>query len=111
MGAMVRLPSTVLWGKRLKLWKTIPRSMRMALMFSFGSLIFLPSTRMVPLSMVSSRLMERSRVDLPEPLGPMMTTFSPERMSRETFLRAARLPKNLYTFLMRMMGSVSVIMA
>ncbi len=41
-----------------------------------------PWTRMLPLSISSKRLMERNRVDLPEPDGPMITTRSPGEISR-----------------------------
>jgi hypothetical protein len=43
---------------------------------------------MVPELMSSRRLMVRNKVDLPEPLGPMMTTFSPGATSRLTWDRA-----------------------
>src|SRR5512134_1969748 len=49
--------------------------------------------------------MARSRVLLPEPLGPMITTFSPVATDIDTLLSARRGPKNLLTFSMRMMGS------
>jgi hypothetical protein len=52
---------------------------------------------MVPLSMVSSRLIARQRVDLPEPLGPMMTTTSPRPIVVLMSLSTWRSPKCLLT--------------
>ena len=46
-------------------------------MSALGSVISVPSKVMVPAVGVSSRLRQRRKVDLPEPEGPMMTTFSP----------------------------------
>src|ERR1019366_6920397 len=39
------------------------------------------------------RLMARRKVDLPQPLGPMMAVTARAAMSNETFLTAAFLPK------------------
>ena len=63
-------------GMTMNNWKTIPTSARTVLMSVLGSLTGKPSTMIVPESAVSRRLMQRRRVDLPEPLGPMMTTTS-----------------------------------
>ena len=109
IGAMVRFSSTVLCGNRLKDWKTMPSSMRTLLMSVSGEVTSWPSTRIVPWSTCSNWLMVRRSVLLPEPEGPMMTTFSLGRMDRETLFRARRLPKSLLTFLMSMMGLMSVI--
>src|SRR5512138_1100940 len=62
---------------------------------------------MLPPSTSSSRLMARSRVLLPEPEGPMMTTFSPGATERETSSRARSAPKRFTTPCMRMMGSAA----
>src|SRR3954447_11539435 len=48
-----------------------------------------------PSSGTSSRLMQRSRVLLPDPLGPMITTTSPRAISRSMPASAARVPKRL----------------
>lgn len=57
-----------------------------------------PSIMMSPPVMSLSRLMERSSVLLPAPLGPMMATNSPSRMVRLTSLRPSTpLPYSLVT--------------
>ena len=53
---------------------------------------------MVPLSMVSSRLMHRHTVDLPEPEGPMTTTTSPACTVSSMSLSTCRSPKCLSTW-------------
>jgi len=87
----------------LKLWNTMPSSMRSLLMSVLGALMSCPSTMMVPASTVSSLFMERSSVLLPEPEGPMMTTFSPRLMDRDTLFSALSAPKFLCTWLMSTM--------
>ena len=49
-------------------------------MSALGSVMSVPSKVMVPLVGVSSRFRQRRKVDLPEPEGPMTTTFSPGLM-------------------------------
>ena len=49
--------------------------------------------------------MVRRQVDLPDPDGPMITTFSPGIISRLMSLRAANWPKNFHTPRMEMMGA------
>jgi hypothetical protein len=61
----------------LKLWNTMPTSRRMASTDLRSSESSMPSTTMRPDWCVSSRLMSRIMVDLPEPDGPQTTTFSP----------------------------------
>ncbi len=52
-----------------------------------------PSTRIsLAGSNPSSRLMQRIRVDLPDPDGPMMQTTSPLATSRSMPRRASKLP-------------------
>jgi len=63
-----------------------------------------PSTMMVPESTVSSLLMERKSVLLPEPEGPMMTTFSPRLMDMDTLFSALSAPKFLCTWRISTMG-------
>ena len=82
MGAMVQLSRTFLLLKRLKLWKTMPIFCRRRLRSVSGSMRSLPSNQMWPLSATSRRLMQRRRVDLPEPEAPMMHTTSPRLTSR-----------------------------
>ena len=66
--------------------------------------ISLPSRKMRPSSGGSSRLMQRSSVDLPEPLGPITQTTSPRSTSRLTPRRTSSLPKRLWTFSSRSIG-------
>ena len=47
----------------------------------------------------SRKSTQRMSVDLPEPEGPRMTTFSPSSTERLTSLRTWRSPKNLLRFL------------
>jgi hypothetical protein len=84
-----------MWGKRLKDWNTIPVSRRISWMFLTSSLSSTPSTVIRPRSCFSRRLMQRIRVDFPEPEGPMTTTTSclPTRMLMS--LRAMKSPKYL----------------
>ena len=88
IGPSVTFWRTVLWAKRLKDWKTIPTSARsLARPFpSSGSAT--PSMVIRPEPIGSSRLMQRQRVDFPDPDGPMTTTTSPRptvrSMSRRT---------------------------
>jgi hypothetical protein len=76
----------------LKDWKTMPTSARTrakARPVATG----IPSTR-ISLSgeKLSSRLMQRIRVDLPDPDGPMMQTTSPLATSRSMPRSASKLP-------------------
>ena len=57
----------------------------------------LPAMAMVPLVGSSRKFMQRTVVDLPEPDGPMITSFSPSATSRFTSLRTCRSPKYLST--------------
>ena len=86
-GPKVTLSRTVLWAKRLNDWNTIPTSERnlARALPSAGS--GTPSTRIVPVSIVSNRLMARHSVDLPEPEGPTITTTSPVWTDRVMSLR------------------------
>src|SRR3546814_20978396 len=63
---------------------------------------------MEPLSIGVSALMQRMKVDLPEPDGPMMQTTSPFISSSEMPLSTSRLPNDLCTSRQRMMGSAGV---
>ena len=57
-----------------------------------------------PELIVSSRLMQRQSVDLPEPEAPTTTTTSPRAMSRSMSLSASKEPKCLPTWLSRTSG-------
>ena len=93
IGPRVTFSRIVLWAKRLKLWKTMPTSARSAAsaLPSWGS--GWPSRVMVPSSIVSSRLIVRHSVDLPDPDGPITTTTSPRVTVRSMSLRACSCPK------------------
>ena len=54
-----------------------------------------PSTHTRPASMDSSSLMQRSRVDLPEPEGPMSTVTEPGSTVRSTPRSTCSSSKNL----------------
>ncbi|MNT36244.1 hypothetical protein D3C72_1723150 [compost metagenome] len=82
MGANVTLSSTVMCGNRLKPWKTMPISARSLLMSVRGECTSKPSTTRLPEEISSMRLMQRSMVLLPEPLGPITTTFWPASIVR-----------------------------
>jgi NADH:ubiquinone oxidoreductase subunit H len=55
----------------------------------------MPQTSMVPLSITSSRSMQRSAVLLPEPLAPMIAIISPLATSNETPFKTWFEPKLL----------------
>ena len=54
-----------------------------------------PPTRISPPSGTVSRLMQRSKVDLPEPEGPISATTLPRGTSSEMFLSTFSVPKDL----------------
>ncbi|MNT02493.1 hypothetical protein D3C72_1369930 [compost metagenome] len=60
----------------------MPISARSLLMSVRGEWTSKPSTKSRPEEISSMRLMQRSMVLLPEPLGPITTTFWPSRISR-----------------------------
>ena len=69
VGASVTLSSTVIFGKTLKCWNTMPMLWRYLLMGSFCAEISSPLKRILPSSGVSSRFRHRRNVDLPPPLA------------------------------------------
>ena len=95
MGARVQFSSTVRWGKRLKLWNTMPTSERMISMFFRSLVSSVPSTTMEPSWCSSRRLMQRMRVDFPEPDGPQITMRSPRFTSRLMSLSTWNWPEPL----------------
>ena len=82
LGASMTLSRIVLCANRLKDWKTMPTSDRSCASLRPSSGSTSPSIAIVPDSMVSSRLMVRHNVDLPEPDGPSTTITSPRSTSR-----------------------------
>ncbi len=70
-GPRVTLSRTLMWGKRLKDWKTIPIRRRIRLTSTLRAVISSPSTTIRPASIGSMRLMQRRSVDLPLPEAPI----------------------------------------
>ena len=106
IGASVMFSRTVLWANRLNDWKTMPTSARSFASPAPSSGSFWPSMVIVPESMVSSRLIARQSVDLPEPEGPMTTTTSPRLTTVLMSFRTWRSPKCLSTWSMTTSGSL-----
>ena len=106
-GPSVTFCSTVLWANRLNDWNTMPTLARSAASSLPSAGSGWPSTVTVPLSTVSSRLMVRHSVDLPEPDGPMTTTTSPRPTTRSTSLSTCSAPKCLLTPSRTTSGSVT----
>src|SRR3954466_11704075 len=73
-GASITFCNTVMCGKRLYAWKTIPIFLRSSLTLTPPLVMHVPSTVMSPSSTCSSRLRQRSSVDLPEPEAPIRPT-------------------------------------
>ena len=97
LGPSVTLSSTLMCGKRLKAWKTMPMPRRTVLTSTPRAVISLPSTKMRPLSIGSSRFTQRSSVDLPEPEAPIRQTTSCSATSRSMPRSTSTLPKDLWT--------------
>ena len=77
IGPRVTFSRIVRCEKRLNDWKTMPTSARRAARALPSSGSSLPSIVIDPLVIVSSRLIVRHSVDLPDPDGPITTTTSP----------------------------------
>src|SRR5216683_1450622 len=75
----------------------MPTSRRIASMFLTSLESVTPSTTMSPAWCSSSRLMQRIKVDLPEPEGPQITIFSPSLTSRLMSLSTWNWPNHLLT--------------
>ena len=95
IGDKVIFSLTVILGKRLNCWKTIPIFSRILKMSLFLSVISTPSKEITPFVGFSSKFIERRKVDFPDPEGPMITTTSPFLISRSIPLRTSFLPKYL----------------
>ena len=77
IGESVQFSRMVRCGNRLKCWNTMPTSRRILSMFLRSLLSSMPSTTICPFWCSSRWLMQRIRVDLPEPEGPQITMRSP----------------------------------
>ena len=73
-GASVQLSSTFMLLNRLKPWKTMPIFSRRRFTSTCSAARSAPWNQTWPASGVSSRLMQRRRVDLPDPEAPMIVT-------------------------------------
>ncbi len=83
--------STVMLWNRLKDWNTMPTFARYALGL-VPLRMFCPWNRITPSVGVSSRLMQRRSVDLPEPEAPMMHTTSLGKVSKSMSMRTSLSP-------------------
>ena len=93
-GASVTFRSTLMCGKRLNDWNTIPIRRRTAFT-SRRRVISSPARKMRPASIGSSRLMQRSSVDLPDPDAPISATTSCSATVRSMPRRTSWRPKDL----------------
>ncbi|MCY1427849.1 hypothetical protein D9M71_437120 [compost metagenome] len=91
----------------MKLWNTMPRRERMRVSCFWSATtgspmrlvvrrMLSPSTVTVPWLGISSKLMQRSRVLLPEPLAPIRDTTPPSWAVSETPLSTSNWPKRLW---------------
>ncbi|KAG0731536.1 hypothetical protein G6F23_015211 [Rhizopus arrhizus] len=80
--AKVQFSSTVMCGKRLKLWNTMPSWRRTCSTLSGRRVSAVPLTWISPESCCSRWLMHRMSDDLPDPEGPHRMTISPLDTSR-----------------------------
>jgi hypothetical protein len=81
----------------MKLWNTMPIRRRTGSGAKPGALMSMPSNTIAPSSIGSSRLVQRSMVDLPDPEAPMSDTTWPASMSRSMPSRTTRSPKDFRT--------------
>src|SRR6478735_6657141 len=85
----------VLCDQRLKLWNTMPSAGRLACFPSGTMRMVSPATVTSPELGVSSKLMQRRKVDFPEPDEPRIDTTSPSCASSDMPLRTSTRPKLL----------------
>ncbi|MNR12994.1 hypothetical protein D3C85_1293760 [compost metagenome] len=102
-GASMTFSRALMCDHRLKCWNTMARRERMrcnclgsaalsAPSLLASSLSSSPLSRILPPWGCSSRLMQRRKVLLPEPLEPMMLITSPALAARDTPLSTSWLP-------------------
>ncbi|MNT44435.1 hypothetical protein D3C72_1809610 [compost metagenome] len=89
--------SAVICGNRLNCWNTMPASRRISRTWAASPFTLRPSTSRSPPLIVSSTLIHRRNVDLPEPEGPTTTTTSPASMFSEMPFSTMDSPKFLVT--------------
>ncbi len=95
-GASITFSSAVCSGNRLNCWKTMPTRWRTKSIPAVPlPVISSPSRTIRPLSGGESRLMQRSSVLFPEPLGPSTQTTSPRLTVSSTPSRTTSSPKLL----------------
>src|SRR5690606_30149025 len=107
-----------MWLHRLNCWNTMPSSERMRRTCGGSAMrrsepdparaISSPAMRTVPELGISSMLMQRSSVDLPEPDEPMRATTSPSRAVSVTPLSTSSEPKALWISSASMTGTAPV---
>ena len=97
IGAQVTFSSTVICGKRLKFWNTIPILVLISLIFWLVTSS--PSIYTSPDVGTSSKLMHLSIVDFPEPEGPTMHSTSASLTVWSMPLSTSLSPYDLYSFL------------
>src|SRR5579885_2501216 len=107
IGAIMTFCSAVRCGNRLYCWNTMPTLRRSASLSSAGSFTSMPSILMEPLETGTSALTQRSRVDLPEPEGPMMQTVLPRATEKEMSRSTTRSPNRFSTRLSTTSASAS----
>src|SRR5665648_820095 len=106
-GAAMTFSRAVMWGNRLKRWKTMPTCERclatsLALIscrtpFFSRRPTSSPPTHNLPELIFSRRLMHRSSVDLPPPEGPSKTKVSWGMTSRSMPFNTSSLPNDFQT--------------
>ena len=84
-------------GNRLNDWNTIPIPRRTWFTSTSGAVISWPPTSMLPRLIRSSRLMQRSSVDLPEPDAPIRQITSCSSTDRSMPFSTSSLPNDLCT--------------
>ncbi|CFN81233.1 Uncharacterised protein [Bordetella pertussis] len=115
-GASITLPSAVLCGNRLKCWNTMPILPRTRRTWAeLGPIsrpcaschMDSPSISIAPLVGRSRVISRRSKVDLPEPDGPITETVWPAGISRSMPRSTSRSPYRLHSLAKRMLALIS----
>ena len=104
IGARARFSRMVRCGNRLKCWKHMPTSRRICSICLRSLVSSTPSTMIWPRWCSSRRLIQRIKVDLPDPDGPQMTIRSPDETLRLMSLSTWNSPYHLCTSIISMAG-------